>query len=36
MLEKNNSCHDLLSRKIRGGGTVRADSTCNFSHESGN
>jgi hypothetical protein len=36
MLEKNNSCHGLLSRKILGPGTVHADSTCKFLHESGN
>ncbi len=36
MLEKNNSCRGLLSRKELGEGTVRADSSCNFSRESGN
>jgi len=35
MLEKNNSCHVLLSRKELGHGTLRADSACNFSRESG-
>ena len=36
MLEKNNSCRVLLSRKELGRGTLRADSACNFSRESGN